>query len=53
MSLLRIAALDKSQNAVKIEESTNQFGETIDNMTVYGIPVKMVDRLLETEARVV
>ncbi len=53
MSLLRVAALDKSQNAVKIEESTNQFGDTIDNMTVYGITVKMVDRLLETEARVV
>lgn len=52
-SLLRVAALDKSQNAVMVEPALNQFGDTIFTMRFLGIPVKIVDRLLETEARVV
>jgi len=31
----------------------NQFGDTIFTMRFLGIPVRIVDRLLETEARVV
>lgn len=53
ISLLRVAALDKSQNAVMIEKSLNQFGQTIFTTRFNGIPVRIVDALTETEARVV
>jgi len=52
-SHLRIAALDKSSSAVTIEPSINQFGDTIHTMRFLGIPVRIVDALLTTEARVV
>ena len=53
ISLLRVAALDKSQNAVMVEQSLNQFGQTIFTTRFNGIPIRIVDRLTETEARVV
>jgi hypothetical protein len=53
ISLLRVAALDKSQNAVMVEQSLNQFGDTIFTTRFNGIPIRIVDRLTETEARVV
>lgn len=53
ISLLRIAALDKSQNAVKVEESLNQFGQTIFTTRFNSIPVRIVDSLVENEAQVV
>ena len=53
VSLLRVAALDKSQNAVMVEESLNQFGQTIFTTRFNGIPIRIVDALTETEARVV
>lgn len=53
LSLLRIAALDKSQNAVTIEPSTNQFGDTIFTTRFHGIPVELTEALTETEAQVV
>jgi hypothetical protein len=52
-SHLRIAALDKSSSAVTIEPSINQFGDTIHTMRFLGIPVRIVDALINTEARVV
>jgi hypothetical protein len=51
-SHLRIAALDKSSSAVTIEPSINQFGDTIHTMRFLGIPVRIVDALINTEARV-
>jgi hypothetical protein len=57
--MISIAALDRSSSAVKIEEATNQFGTvspgSVNNGTVrfFGIPVRTVDQILLTEARVV
>ncbi len=52
-SHLRVAALDKSNNAVTIEEGLNQFGRTIHQMKFLGIPVRIQDVLLTNEPRVV
>lgn len=52
LSHLRVAALDKSQSAVTIEEALDQFGKTIYQMKFLGIPVRIVDRLLNTETQV-
>lgn len=52
-SHLRIAALDKSNSAVTIEEGLNQFGRTIHQLTFLGIPVRLQDVLTVAEARVV
>lgn len=58
--MLSIAALDKSNTAVTIEPATNQFGTVGvastgngSTMRFFGIPVRTVDRILETETRVV
>ncbi len=53
LSHLRVAALDKSNSAVTIEPALNQFGKTIHQMMFLGVPVRLVDRLVETETRVV
>lgn len=53
ISLLRVAALDKSQSAVTVEPALNQFGDTIFTTRFLGHPVRIVDRLLETETQVV
>lgn len=56
---LSIAALDKSNAAVKIEDAVNQFGKvspgSVNNgtLTFFGVPVRTVDQILSTEARVV
>ena len=56
---LSIAALDKSQNAVTIQPAINQFGTvapgSVGNGTTMflGVPVRTVDQILSTEARVV
>jgi len=52
-SHLRIIGLEKSSSAVTIEPALNQFGETIQEMRFLGIPVRLVDKLTETEAQVV
>lgn len=51
-SHLRVAALDKSNNAVTIEPALNQFGETIHNMMFLGVPVRLVDVLTIAEEQV-
>jgi len=56
---LSIAAMDKSNAALAVQPSLNQFGTvapgSVNNgtTTFLGIPVRTVDRLLSTEARVV
>jgi hypothetical protein len=52
-SHLRVAALDKSNSAVTIEEGLNQFGRTIHQLKFLGIPVRLQDVLTVAEARVV
>ncbi len=57
--MLAIQALDKSQNAVAFMPGVQQFGEvspgSVNNgtVTVLGVPVRTVDQILSTEARVV
>lgn len=51
-SHLRIMALDRSSAAVTIEPALNQFGKTIQEMRFLGIPVRLVDRIINTEAEV-
>lgn len=52
-SFLRIMALNKSQNAVTIETAINQFGTPYKMTSFLGVPLRKVDRILNTEARVV
>lgn len=53
VSLLRVTALDKSSSVVTIEKGLDQFGATIFTMMFLGIPIRITDALLTTEARVV
>ena len=53
--MLAVGALDKSQNVLSIQAAMQQFG-TVDpgfvsegGLTVLGVPVRTVDRILETE----
>lgn len=52
LSLLRVAAMEKSSSAIAIEPGLNQFGQTIYNTTFLGIPVRLCDALTNTEAEV-
>jgi hypothetical protein len=57
-SLLSIAALDKSNAAVRIVDAANQFGRVAPGYVqkdteFFGTPIRTVDRILNTEARVV
>lgn len=52
-SMLRIQALNKSQNVLAIEKGLNQFGTAAAWMSFEGVPLRKVDALLNTEARVV
>lgn len=54
--MLSIQALNKSQNALSITEALRQFGGVqvaMQELKFMGIPVRTVDRILTTEARVV
>lgn len=57
-SLLQVAALDRSQNALAIVPSANQFGAVTpggvrNDLNFFGTPIRTVDRILNTEARIV
>ena len=52
-SNLMIIGLEKSSAAVTVEPGLTQFGKEIAQLKFLGIPVRTVDQLLETEARVV
>ena len=49
-SHLRVMAMDRSTGAVTIEPAINQFGDNIHQLMFLGIPVRIVDALIETEA---
>jgi hypothetical protein len=53
MSMLRIQALNKSNNALAIEQGLNQFGTPTRWTSFLGVPLRKVDQILNTEARVV
>lgn len=52
-SHLKIIGLEKSNSAVTIEPALTQFGQNIMETRFLNIPVRIVDQLTETEARVV
>jgi len=52
-SMLRVQALNKSNYAVTIEKGLNQFGTPQAWAAFEGVPLRRVDQLLNTEARVV
>jgi hypothetical protein len=52
-SMLRIQALAKSQNVLAVEKGLNQFGTAASWLSFEGVPLRKVDALLNTEARVV
>lgn len=50
---LAIAALDKSQAVLKVEQGLTQFGTPSSYLSFIGVPLRRTDALLNTEARVV
>lgn len=52
-SMLRIQALNKSQNAIDVQQGLNQFGTPQSWTQFEGVPLRRVDLILNTEARVV
>lgn len=53
-SILRVQGLNKSTNALSVEASLNQFGQPTPGgeLRFLGIPIRVVDSLLSTEATV-
>lgn len=49
-SWLRVQALNKSNNALAVEPSLNQFGQRIGELSFLGVPIRTCDQILETEA---
>ena len=49
---LSIAALDKSQSVLAIQEGLSQFGSAQSYLSFLGVPLRRVDALLNTEAAV-
>lgn len=52
-SMLRIQALNKSQNAIDVAQGLNQFGTPQSWTQFEGVPLRRVDQILNTETRVV
>ena len=50
---LSIAAMDKTQNVLEIQKGLSQFGTAKSYLSLLGTPLRQVDSLLTTEARVV
>lgn len=51
-SHLRIQGLNKSNNALSVQEALSQFGMPMTNMQLHGIPIRLCDAILNTEAAV-
>jgi hypothetical protein len=52
-SMLRVQALQKSQNVLAVEKGLNQFGSPAAWQSFEGVPLRRVDQILNTESRVV
>ena len=50
---MSVAALDKSQNVLAIQEGLSQFGTAQSYLSFLGVPLRRVDALINSEARVV
>ena len=50
---MSVAALDKSQNVLAIQEGLTQFGQASSYLSFLGVPLRRVDALINSEARVV
>lgn len=53
--MLAVAAIDKSSNALSIQQAVQQFGAlgiayTTQNLSILGVPIRTLDRILETES---
>ena len=56
MSMLKVQALNKSQNAIAVQPALSQLGAVVPGQFEYqflGIPLRLVDQILSTEAQVV
>lgn len=51
-SMLKVAALNRSFNALSVEDGLTQFGTPQTQMKFLGVPVRRVDQLLNTETTV-
>lgn len=51
--MMRIQALNKSQNAISVQQGLTQFGTPSRWLDFLGTPIRKVDQLLNNEARVV
>ena len=52
-SILRVQAMNKSTNALSIEQGLDQFGNVVrGNLSFQGIPIRKVDAMLSTEAQI-
>lgn len=51
-SMLRVAALNRSSNALSVQQGLTQFGQPQATTMFLGIPVRKVDQLLNTETTV-
>lgn len=51
-SMLRLQAMNKSVANIGFHPAVNQFGKSIHELQFNGIPVRLVDQILETEALV-
>lgn len=49
-SWLRVQALSKSNNALNVTDSLNQFGNRIGDLSFLGIPIRTCDQISEAEA---
>lgn len=51
-SMLKIQALNKSANALSVQDALNQFGMATKELTFLGIPIRKCDQILNTEATI-
>ena len=49
---LKIMAMDKSQNALGIQQATDQFGRSNAFLTFLGVPIRISDAITNSEAEV-
>lgn len=51
-SMLMLQALNKSTNAISVQDAVSQFGFGMSELRFLGVPIRTVDQILETEATV-
>ena len=51
-SMLKIQGLNKSANAVTVQDGLNQFGAATKDLSFLGVPIRKCDAILNTEAQI-